>query len=44
MAKYRCPECHKVLEREYTTPTAPGWCEETAKNVLLERVNDGHQD
>lgn len=40
MAKYRCKHCKKVVERDSDKQWIKSYCEETGKNVRLQRVKE----
>ena len=40
MAKYRCPGCKKIVERDSEKGWIKSYCEKSGKNVRLQRVGD----
>jgi len=38
MAKYQCPLCKKIVERESMKQWIKSYCEKTGKNTRLQRI------
>ncbi len=44
MAKYRCPHCKRIVERDATKRWLKSYCEKSGKYVRLQRVGDREED